>query len=265
LERRFSNGLSLQASFTWAKILTDADSILPGINGGISQIQNPGNLQNEKAVSSQDVPYTFSAAPLYELPFGKGKRLLNHGIVGAIVGGWQIGAVLRYQTGIPISFGCAQSIPGWDNCIRFNQTGISPFSPSVLNGTFNPFGDTYFAPACQYAGQSGCAFADPNTLLVSQGSKTTVQQTRGAYAFGNYPRNTPYARAPNYYNEDFSVIRNFHFTESAFLQMKAEFLNAFNRHIFSLPDANPNDANFGVVNNTIDTPRVVQFTLRVSF
>ena len=78
-------------------------------------------------------------------------------------------------------------------------------------------------------------------------------------------RNTPYARAPNYYNEDFSAIRNFHFTESAFLQLKAEFLNAFNRHIFSVPNASPNDANFGVVNGTIDSPRIVQFTLRVIF
>jgi hypothetical protein len=267
LERRFSNGLSLQASFTWAKILTDADSILPGINGGVQQIQNPGDLRNEKSVSSQDVPYAFTAAPLYELPFGKGKRFLNHGIAGAIFGGFQIGAVLRYQTGVPISFGCAQGIPGWDNCIRFNQVpGVtSPFSSSVLNGTFNPLGDTYFAPACRYAGQAGCAFADPNNLAVNQGSKVTVQQARGFYAFGNYPRNTPYARAPNYFNEDFSAIRNFYFTESVFLQLKAEFLNAFNRHIFSIPNANPNDANFGVVNGTINSPRVVQFTLRMSF
>ncbi len=37
LQRRFSSGFSLQSSFTWSKTLTDADSILPGINGGISQ------------------------------------------------------------------------------------------------------------------------------------------------------------------------------------------------------------------------------------
>ena len=74
LERRFSSGLSLQASFTWAKIITDADSILPGINGGIAQIQNPFKLADEKALSSQDVPYTFTSAFLYELPFGRGKN-----------------------------------------------------------------------------------------------------------------------------------------------------------------------------------------------
>jgi hypothetical protein len=235
----------LQSSFTWAKILTDADSILPGINGGISQIQNPQNLRDEKALSSQDVPYTFTAAPLYELPFGKGKPFLNHGIGGAVLGGWQIGAVLRYQSGVPISFGCASSVPGWDNCIRFSRTGQQIFNPNVVNGGFDPFTQRYFNRG---------AFVDPN-----------ANRGNGPYQLGNFPRNNGDARAPHYYNEDFSVIRNFTLHESFVLQAKAEFLNAFNRHIFSMPNANPNDPNFGLVNNTIDLPRSVQFTLRLNF
>jgi hypothetical protein len=268
LERRFSGGLSLQASFTWAKDITDADSILPGINAGITQIQDPGNLRNEKALSSQDIPYTFTAAFLYELPFGRGKRFLSHGIGGAILGGWQIGGVLRYQKGTPISFGCGQGIPGWDNCVRFNRVfGVSPFSPQVLNGTFDPFANRYFAGVCSYAGQTGCAFADPNIQRVSQTSNVTLQQARGgAYIFGDYPRTTGDARTPNYYNEDFSVIRNFRLIERASLQLKAEFLNAFNRHIFLVPNnPSPTSANFGVINNTIDAARIVQFTMRVNF
>lgn len=245
LEHRYSHGLTLQMSFTWAKILTDADSILPGINGGISQIQNPQHLQDEKALSSQDVPYTFTAAPLYELPFGKGKPFLNHGIGNAILGGWQIGAVLRYGTGVPISFGCANGIPGWDNCIRFDRTGQAIFNPSVTNGTFDPFTQRYYNRG---------AFADPN-----------ANRGNGPYRLGNFPRNNGDARAPNYYNEDFSVLRNFTLHESIALQAKAEFLNAFNRHIFSIPNANPNDPNFGLVNGTIDQPRGVQFTLRLNF
>lgn len=245
LEHRYSYGLTLQAAFTWAKILTDADSILPGINGGISQIQNPQDLRDEKALSSQDVPYTFTAAPLYELPFGKGKPFLNHGIGGAVLGGWEIGAVLRYETGVPISFGCANGIPGWDNCIRFDRTGQEIFNPNVLSGGFDPFTQRYFNKG---------AFVDPNA---SRGN--------GPYRFGNFPRNNGDARAPNYYNEDFSVLRNFTLHEAFVLQAKAEFLNAFNRHIFSIPNANPNDPNFGLVNSTIDSPRGVQFTLRLNF
>ena len=266
LERRFSAGLSLQSSFTWSKTLTDADSILPGINGGVSQIQNPADLNSEKALSSQDIPYMFTAAFLYELPFGRGKPFLNHGIGNAVLGGWQIGGVLRYQTGVPISFGCANGIPDWQNCIRFNRASAPPLLADVTSGHFDPFSQRYFNPVCTYAGQAGCAFADPNTEVTAQGSTTTVQDARGgAYYLGNYPRNNGDARAPNYLNEDFSVIRNFHLFESATLQMKGELLNAFNRHIFSVPDTAPYDANFGLVNGTIDAQRIVQFTLRLNF
>ncbi len=94
LERRLSAGLSIQSSFTWEKTITDADSILPGTNGGISQVQDTANLSQEKALSSQDVPYMFTAAFLYQLPFGKGKPMLTHGIGGAVLGGWEIGGVL---------------------------------------------------------------------------------------------------------------------------------------------------------------------------
>ena len=266
LERRLSAGLSVQASFTWEKTLTDADSILPGINGGIAQVQNIADLNQEKALSSQDVPYMFTTAFLYQLPFGKGKPMLTHGVGGAILGNWEIGGVLRYQTGVPISFGCANGVPGWQNCIRFNRGSASPESSAVGSGSFNPFTQNFFNPVCTFVGQSGCAFGDPNTELVAANSTVTVQQARGgAYYFGNYPRNNGDARSPNYYNEDFSLLRNFPVYERATIQLKAEFLNAFNRHIFSVPDANPYDSTFGQVNGTIDSQRVIQFTMRLTF
>ena len=281
LTRRFSGGLSLQAAFTWSKTITNSDSILPGINGGINQIQDPGNLNNEKALSSQDVPYTFTAAPLWELPFGKGKPFLKTGVGAAVLGGWQVGAVLRYQSGIPVTFGCGQGIPGWDQCIRFNRVdNNSPLNQSVLNGTFSPFGpngsyNSYFAPKCGYAGQAGCAFADPNVLPVAQGSSVTVQQARGgSYNFGNYPRNNGDVRNPGYFNEDISVLRNFNLSGDGrvFIQAKGEFLNAFNRHIFGIADSadtGPNSATFGRVTSTVDgfgyAQRVIQLTLRLTF
>ncbi len=256
LERRFSQGLSIQSSFTWSKNITDADSILPGINGGVQQIQNPFDLRSEKALSTQDIPYAFTAAFLYELPFGKGKSILRSGIGAAILGGWQIGGVLRYQDGVPISFGCANGIPGFDQCIRFNRTGQNIFNTNVTNGGFDPFTERYFNRG---------AFADPNAQIDPATNLTVRQERGGTYYLGNFPRTNGDARSPNYYNEDFSVIRNFHIKESVSLQLKGELLNAFNRHIFSIPDTAPNDANFGLVNGTIDSPRNVQFTLRLNF
>jgi hypothetical protein len=148
---------------------------------------------------------------------------------------------------------------------------------NVDNGTFQPLApgpaggfQSYFGPTCQFSGQAGCAFADPNTLPIASGSKTTVQQARGgAYRFGNYPRNNSDVRAPNYFNEDFSLIRNFHIKERFRIQAKGELLNAFNRHIFSMPDTSPYSATFGRVTGTIDgfgfAQRVLQLTLRATF
>ncbi len=249
LQHRYSYGLTLQASFTWAKIITDADSILPNNNGGVSGIQNPANLRDEKAISIQDIPYTFTAAPLYELPFGKGKPFLNRGVGSAILGGFRIGAVLRYQKGQPMSFGGGNAIPGWDNPVRFNRTGQQILNPDVVDGTFDPFTERYFNRG---------AFADPNA---NRGS--------GAYQLGDFPRVNGDVRAQNFFNEDFSAMRNFRLASvrdvPVTLQFKAEFLNAFNRHIFNLPPVAPNGANFGLVTGTLDQPRAIQFTLRVNF
>lgn len=70
-----------------------------------------------------------------------------------------------------------------------------------------------------------------------------------------------------YFNEDFSIIRNINlpFRESMRIQFKAELLNAFNRHIFASPNTTPNSPTFGLVTRTINSPRNVQFTLRLNF
>ena len=247
LEQRFHAGLSLQASFTWAKTLTDADSLIPQTNAGVAQNQSPYNLSLDKALSIQDIPLTFTAAWIYELPFGKGKRWLNgNRLVSATLGGWQIAGVQRYQSGEPVSFGCATGIPGWDNCIRFNRGAGQPiYSAQVSNGVFDPFVNRYYNPA---------AFVDPN-----------ASRNGGAYRLGDYPRVNGDARMKPYYNEDFSVIKNMHVFESASLQFKTEFLNAFNRHVFATPDVSPFSPNFGLVTGTIDSPRSIQFTLRLNF
>lgn len=246
LEQRFSSGVSVQASFTWSKILTDADSSIPQTNAGVNQDQNPYNLNQEKALSIQDIPLTLTVAWLYELPLGQGKRWLNKGLISNVVGGWQVGGVQRYQSGEPVSFGCANGIPGWDNCIRFSRVpGQSIYSASVVSNQFDPFVNSYYNRA---------AFIDPN-----------ANRSGGAYHLGDYPRVDGDARMKPYYNEDFSLIKNMHIVESVRLQFKAEFLNAFNRHVFATPDTGPYSPTFGLVSGTIDSPRAVQFTLRVNF
>jgi hypothetical protein len=271
LERRFQNGLQFQISYTWSKTITDSDSLLPNQSNAVIQVQNVNNLHEEKAISTQDIPHNFVASELYELPFGKGKRFLNHGIAEYVVGGWQIGGVERYMSGQPVSFGPSTGIPGFQNSIRFSRNGRTSYGSPVGKGSrINPFNipsygaDPEINSVFNLPADRAAAIGEPqNAAFVDQ----NLQQYRhgGAYSFGNVPRVEGEYRMNHYLHEDFSLIKNTPITESVTFQLKVEALNAFNRHVFQIPDTNPNDQTFGVPTNTIDNPRQLQITGRINF
>ena len=265
LERRFHNGFNLLGSYTWAKQITNSDSLLPNNGVGVAQVQNVNNLHQEKAISAQDVPQTFVISYLYQLPFGQGQRWLNHGLASYAVGGWQIGGVQRYMSGQPFSFCCATGIPGFENSIRFDRApGTSLKSAAYRSGHVNPIGATAADPNTNsffnldtLRQPNGGAFYDQNAVA-NRGQY-------GAFGLGDMPRVTGEVRTPNYYNEDFSILKNTPIHENIVFQLKFELLNAFNRHTFSIPDTGPNDTLFGVPNGLVNTPRNVQITGRINF
>jgi len=275
VERRFRNGLNLLASYTYSKTLTDADSALPSFatfSGG-GNVQNPHNLKGEKSLSYQDIPHTFVLSYLYELPVGPGKKFAKYGgALGRVVGGWEIGGVQRYQSGQPIAFGGGTGVPGFSGSIRLNRVPGQPLlSPTAgsfnvgqvfLNGcctvcTENLSNGTFTAPAGVATYFNCAAFIDPNPNL--------VVKSRGSYAFGNFPRITGEVRSYRYINEDFSISKRTQIREGHSIILKAELINAFNRHVFTRPDAGPTDGSFGSSFGTIEDPRKVQFTLRYQF
>ncbi len=249
VQRRFHNGLNVQASYTWSKTISDADSLLPGSNAGGGLYQNPYNLHQEKSISSQDIPQNFVLSFIYELPFGKGKAFLNHGVTGAILGSWQIGSILRYESGQPLPFYCATGVPGWDNCFRFNPVpGQSVYNSAINQPGFNPLNMPYL---------NNSYFVDPN------------QNPNAPMVFGQLPRVTGNRMQP-FYNEDVNLAKRFNFTETVSLEIRADAFNIANRHIFAEPynlGPQPNNVstNFGFVNGTIDSPRAVQLQMSLRF
>lgn len=263
LERRFHQGLNLQASYTWAKNLTDADTALENNQPGESQDQDIYDHSKEKSVSIQNIPNTFVVSYIYELPFGKGRRWLNQNrVLNYAVGGWQIGGIQRYQSGQPISFGCASGIFGYQNCIRFSkgQAGFTsdaykknPLGPNFFNG------QSWFNPAYT-PGQvalEDAAFVDNNRYF--RGSYDPF--TLGA----GIPRVTQAISSPIWKSEDFSLIKNIPIKEQINFQLKIEALDAFNRHNFSIPDTTPTDGEFGIPTSTDYGPRSLQITGRINF
>jgi hypothetical protein len=283
LTRRFRNGLNLMASYTWSKTLTNADSALPFFatlhQGGSPQ--NVFNKQGDKAISNQDLPQNFVISYIYELPFGKNKKFLSRGgVVDRVVGGWSISGVQRYESGQPIAFGCATGVPAFAGCIRYDQiTGSHIYNPAWTGGHFVPVttatlaanlpGVQMFNPVDTQAGAVNPAFDDPNSA--------TNLASRGAYAFGTLPRVDGAIRMGPYLSEDFNLMKRTKITETSDVLFQANFLNAFNRHIWNRPgDLNPNDgAAFGVIDyGSFSTtggggyllfPRRIQLQLKVEF
>lgn len=304
LERRFRNGFNLQASYTWSKDLTNADSALPGTNGGVTQEQNPFDSKSQKALSIQDIPQTFVVSYLYELPFGKGKPFLNfnNAVARSLISGFEIGGVQRYQSGEPISFGPngATGIPGWDNYIEFTRIPGASLASNARRGHIDPFRELRLSntktPALgpdpnvdsEYNGlaipnsingqsdNAGYAALQTSPALIDQNT-ADVRRTRavisgtgptadnGGYLFGDVPRVTGELRNYKYLSEDFSFLKKTPIGEKTTLFLKLEMLNAFNRHIFATPDQNPYDVNFGVPGANILGPRKLQLTGRIQF
>ena len=79
---------------------------------------------------------------------------------------------------------------------------------------------------------------------------------------------------PRFVNTDFSLVKDFPlpFREAMNLQFRAEFFNLLNHPQFfleGLGDSGQQDistpSSFGVINNTVNNPRLVQFALRLNF
>ena len=298
LERRFSQGLNLQASYTWSKHITNADSSLPGINGGVVQEQNPADPKSTKSLSIQDIPNTFVVSYIYELPFGKGKRFadFSNPLLRTAISGFEIGGVQRYQSGEPLSFNCSTGIPGFQNCIFYDRVPgsslasnarrnkhIDPFRRLKANNPPNFFSDpnvdsefnglTFDGNNAYSATQTAPAFIDQNNSQIRRARAVLAGDCptcdNGAFQFGNVPRVTGELRNYRYLNEDFSFLKKTPITEGSVFTLKIELLNAFNRHAFQAQNDGvfnqPNNPNFGVPTATINGPRQMQITGRIQF
>jgi hypothetical protein len=310
LARRFRNGFNLQASYTWSKLLTDADSAIPfsyitGSGGNtLRQGEGSSNLKLDKAVSAQNTPHQFSLSYLYQLPFGHGRRWLNSNhAMDLLVGGWQIGGIQRYQSGVPISFGCATGIPYYQNCITYTAGPASfggtdfgsPEFKSNKNGPSYFNQESWFKPAYRLPGSAAANGATDPGVSLSQAAFIDQNNPNGPvrhftpgcaalnggtscsfdpFSLGNISRVTDAISGPLYLSEDVSVMKDFHLYERLTFQLKGEAFDVFNRHRMAVPDTSPGDVcpvggtgctGFGVPTAVDYGPRTMQVTGRITF
>jgi hypothetical protein len=170
--------------------------------------------------------------------------------------------------------------------VIFNEYANS--IPSVSGGNFRyslvpgqPLLAPNHASFVPLAGNSGCT-EDPTTGLFTSNSTNNffncaafmdpnapgLVAARG-YTYGTLPTADGHIRSPNYFNEDFAILKRTRIYESNELIFKVDIPNAFNRHIFGALDGNPTDSSFGVSGGSgrgvSSNPRQIQLTLRYQF
>jgi outer membrane receptor protein involved in Fe transport len=238
LQRSFTNGLSVLVSYTYSKLITDAEegeSWYSPYGGGS---QNSYDLAAEMAPSGIDPPQILKLTYVYQFPFGKGKRFVNHGgVASALAGGWEVSAIQTYQSGFPLSVTISNTLPLFNYSLRPNIVSGASLKANY-SGSFNPATDVYL---------NAGAFAEP-----------------APFTFGDAARVLP-VRSFAYYDEDVGLSRHFRFKERWDLQISAHAFNLFNRVTFGSPDTTPFAPGFGVVSSQINSPRVVQLAADLHF
>ncbi len=258
LEKRFSHGFFALVSYTLSKMTgsgsdnTQRDALTwSGAQGVIS----PFERERNDTISLQDTPHVLSAAFVYELPFGQGKKYLNEGgVTNTLLGGWQVSTVFRYSSALPTFFrvgGTACNVPG-------------PFRASCIPGIVNP--DAVFA-------QDKGDF-DPNAgPLFNIGAFESV----GAFNFytGQGNRIEESVRGFAYRNQDLSLIKNTRLPAGMNVQIRIEAFNMWNWHNFSAPGSANNgiaafntdlsSPDFGRWNGTVTDSRSIQLAARFEF
>ena len=177
--KRFSQGLGFDFNYTYSHSLDTAsgNEDSNAITGGAEFIVNPLDLRQNRGSSDFDARHMINANFIYEIPLGKGRRFLG-GInkwANAILGGWQLTGIYRWNTGFPAGepYDDGRWATNWNvqsNGVRLTKVGSSPTN----NGSPNLFSDpvaVYRSFRNAYPGEAGDRniFRDPNYIVFDAG------------------------------------------------------------------------------------------------
>lgn len=237
LQRQFHNGLSVLTSYTFAKLMTNAETQDGWFDSGS---QNSFNLRQEFTASSSLPPQVLNVTYVYELPVGKGKQFVNNSrVADMIIGGWAVSGIQRYQSGVPLSVTLPNTLPLFNGNLYPNLVPGQRVRGS-WSGRFDPSKDVYLNAA---------AFSTP-----------------APFTFGNASRDLPERGFP-YFSEDLSLQKRFPIKEASAFKIGVDFFNAFNRVTFSNPNTfGPNtNPSFGHVNSQATSPRSIQIRAEITY
>ena len=257
--RRLHSGLTFEANYTFAKVLSDGDGDLQTRFQAFLDFNNP---KLERSRANFDLNHMIKANGYYELPLGEGHRL-NFKPMNRVIGGWTFGSVMVWQSGAPFSIlssyatlnraarsyynGADSTLggPALKQIVHFQMTGNGPveIAPSAINPAD---GSGVVAPGeAPFAGE---VFSNP-------GPGTLGELQRRMFS------------GPWTFNIDMSLTKKVSITEREVLTLRMEAFNAPNHPTFWVGDQNINSTSpfFGTITSNFYSPRVMEFGAHLSF
>jgi len=213
----------LAGSYAWSKAIEEGESH-----------QNSYDVRASRSVASYDIPHRLVISALYEVPYGRGRRYGTSApmAIDAVLGGWQINGIVTVQSGTPLTISAS------------NTAGLfNPVTRANWNGD-NPGLDT------------------PREERLQRWFDTTVFSQPAAFSFGNAGATFPLLRTDSVRNLDVSMFKHFAVGRVR-LQARVEAFNALNRVQFGAPNTSVTSTSFGVVTSQANTPRQLQFGVKV--
>jgi hypothetical protein len=244
LEKRFSKGSTLLASYSYGKALTDSVDHLStsGVGNGVDvgefkEPQDPHNRRMEYGPSEFDITHRFVLSGVWQLPFGMGHTIGNNWSrsLNGVLGGWEFSPILTVQGGLPLTINQTQAI---------NIGGERRFRPDrIANGTL---------PADQRTVDRWF-----NTSAFVPLTATTPNEIFGNSGVG-------ILRGPRLASFDFNLAKDFRFRERLGMQFRLETFNVFNHTNLGLPGVTLGGG-FGQIVSTATDARIIQAGLKVKF
>ncbi len=252
LDRRFGS-VVMEANYTWSKSLTNASGSqtsgdAANRNPKAVNPYDPNVLEIEKSLQYIDVPHIFNVIAAWDLPFGKGRKILNNGVADRFFGGWTITYAGQYANGALILLNAPLTYPNWGfeyGRKRVNLTG-QPIRTDVSRRDLDP--------------------RNTNIRWFNPG----LYSIPGAFELGSAPIYLNELREPNIYGENVGIIKRTRISETVNFEIRGELYNVFNRTNFGFggTPVRPNVldlARFGVPNGPRSGSRSGQVVVKLNF
>jgi hypothetical protein len=250
ITRRLAKGLQGLVSYTWSKSMDNGSGIRT-LGTDPLKPQQGDCASCEWGRSVFDTRHRLVTSFLYDIPTGSGRKFLQSGPLSAILGGWQIGGIIRASTGFPLTV-----TSGVDQ----SRTAHGYDRPNAVAGVNAELPSSQRSPSAWF--------------------NVSAFQMNALGTFGDLGRST--LTGPGIFVIDFSTVKSFHIGATS-VQFRIEAFNLLNHPNFGDPNTNLAQSNwnvaganriptagagaFGTINETRATVpmRQLQFALKLAF